>query len=314
MASTVAARGPVPRHGRRRPPLVPARRDPAGDARQPDRRPQARPRGGRPRAPAARRRGADARQRDRGRVAEGRRRQDHLHVPVGATLAARRGLRVVAVDADHDVGTLDLLVPENGPQRTARQALRDLDRIDSAAAARAVHGRAPERAARPRRARPARRLGPEASSRPATARSSRCSSASTTSCCSTSAPGFANPVARFALRRADQAIMVSGSDSSARRAWPRPARGCWTPQAPPACGPSTSRSSSTGCPDHDAATRLGSLLSVLPRARRAHRLALPEDRSSRPCSTTGTYSLGPLARGTRMAIRELALSTAQRLA
>ena len=27
---------------------------------------------------------------------------------------------------------------------------------------------------------------------------------------------------------------------------------------------------------------------------------------------TGTYSLGPLARGTRVAIRELALTTAQR--
>ena len=53
----------------------------------------------------------------------------------GAALAERRGLRVIAVDADHDVGTLTLLLPGDArTHRSARHLLGALDQIDSAEA------------------------------------------------------------------------------------------------------------------------------------------------------------------------------------
>ena len=61
------------------------------------------------------------------------------------------------------------------------------------------------------------------------------------------------------------------------------------------------------------AARLAALRSAYREAGASTVLALPEDPQLAAMLDTGTYSLGPLARGTRMAIRELALSTAQRL-
>ena len=159
---------------------------------------------------------------------------------IGATLASRRGLRVVAVDADHDVGTLDLLVPGNGrTPRTARQALARPRPDRLRGRARAVHGRASQRAARPRGpGRPGDR--PEQSSRRATARSSRCSSASTTSCCSTSARASPTRSRASPSCAPTTRSWSAAATSSAPRAWPRPAPGCWTRQAPPGCGPTAS--------------------------------------------------------------------------
>ena len=66
--------------------------------------------------------------------------------------------------------------------------------------------------------------------------------------------------------------------------------------------------------DHDAAARLGSLRSAYRELGARNVLALPLDSQLAMMLDTGTYSFAPLGRATRMAIRELALSTAQRLA
>jgi MinD-like ATPase involved in chromosome partitioning or flagellar assembly len=231
---------------------------------------------------------------------------------VGSTLATRRGLRVVALDADHDVGTLDLLVPQNGSRRTARQVLRDLDTIDSAAQL------APYMAVHP--------SGLHILAGPA---GSAAELAELAAGYGTLVgllerfydvvlldlgTGFANPVARFALRRADQALMVSGSDYIGSTRVAMATARLLDPAGPARLRPDrftvvVNRLRGT----RDAAAKLYALQSACREAGARAIVALPEDAQLAAMLDTGTYSLGPLARGTRIAIRELALNAAQRL-
>ena len=231
---------------------------------------------------------------------------------VGSTLAARRGLRVVALDADHDVGTLDLLVPQNGSRRTARQALSHVETIDSAAELTrymAVHP-----------------SGLHILSGPAGSAADPAELAANYGTLVALlerfydvvlldlGTGVSNVVARFALRRADQALMVSGSDyMSSTRVAAVTAR-LLDPSGPARLRPDRFSVVVNRLPGtRDAAARLSALGSAYREAGARTVVALPEDAQLAAMLDTGTYSLGPLARGTRMAIRELALETAQRL-
>ena len=232
---------------------------------------------------------------------------------LGATLAAQRGLRVAALDADHDVGTLDLLVPQHGNRRTARQALRELDAIDSAAelaAYMAVHSSGLHVLA-----------GPVGS--PMDASELVAGYGTLVSLLGRFydvvlldlGTGFANPVARFALRRADQVIMVSGSDFISSTRVAKASARLLDPSGPVRLRPDRFTVVVNRLPtDHDAAARLGSLRSAYRELGARNVLALPLDSQLAMMLDTGTYSFAPLGRATRMAIRELALSTAQRLA
>ena len=226
---------------------------------------------------------------------------------IGATLAARRGLRVVAVDADHDVGTLDLLVPNNGSRRTARHALRDLDRIDSAAEL------APYMAVHPSGLHVL--AGPAGS---ATDPNELAANYGTIVALLERfydvvlldlGTGFANPVARFAMLRADQAIMVSGSDFVSSTRVAKASARLLDPSGPARLRPDRFTVIVNRLTDHE---RLAALLPSYRELGARTVVALPEDPQLAAMLDTGTYSLGPLARGTRMAIRELALTTAQR--
>jgi MinD-like ATPase involved in chromosome partitioning or flagellar assembly len=231
---------------------------------------------------------------------------------LGATLAARRGLRVVALDADHDVGTLDLLAPQNANRRTARQALRDLDAIDSAAELSpymAVHPSGLHILAGPAGS----ALDPNelaANFGTLVALLERFYDVVLLDL----GTGFANPVARFALRRADQAIMVSGSDFVSSARVTKASARLLDPSGPARLRPDRFTVVVNRMPaQRDAGARLGALQSAY-RAAGAHTvLVLPEDAQLAAMLDTGTYSLAPLARATRVAIRTLALSTAQRL-
>jgi MinD-like ATPase involved in chromosome partitioning or flagellar assembly len=226
---------------------------------------------------------------------------------IGATLAARRGLRVVAVDADHDVGTLDLLVPGNGRRRTARHALRDLDRIDSAAQL------APYMAVHP--------SGLHVLAGPAGSANDPNELAANYGTLVALlerfydvvlldlGTGFANPVARFALLRADHAIMVSGSDFVSSTRVAKASARLLDPSGPARLRPDRFTVIVNRLTDRE---RLGTLRSSYRELGARTVVALPEDPQLAAMLDTGTYSLGPLARGTRIAIRELALTTAQR--
>jgi MinD-like ATPase involved in chromosome partitioning or flagellar assembly len=230
---------------------------------------------------------------------------------VGSTLAARRGLRVVALDADHDVGTLDLLVPQNGSRRTAKQALHDLDTIDSAAALApymAVHQSGLHILAGP-----AGSAGDAAELAAAYGTLVALLERFYDVVLLDLGTGFANPVARFALRRADQALMVSGSDYISSTNVARATARLLDPSGPARLRPDRFTVVVNRLPaTRDAAAKLASLQSAYRQAGARSIVALPEDAQLAAMLDTGTYSLGPLARGTRTAIRELTLRTAQR--
>ena len=121
--------------------------------------------------------------------------------------AGRRGLRVAAVDADHDVGTLDLLVPNNGSRRTARHAL-PRPRPDRLRGAPRRTWPCTPAGCTCSRARPARRP-----TRPRLAASYGTLAALLERFYDVVlldlGTGFANPVAQFGIRRADQALLVT---------------------------------------------------------------------------------------------------------
>jgi MinD-like ATPase involved in chromosome partitioning or flagellar assembly len=231
---------------------------------------------------------------------------------IGATLAARRGLRVIAIDADHDVGTLGLLGPDSDSAATARDALRDLDSLESAAELMpylSVHpsglhilGGPAGSASRPEELAPAfgtlvallerfydlvlLDLG----------------------------TGFANPVARFALKRADQTIMVTAVDRVTTTRVAAVVGRLLDPDGPARLRPDRFAVVINRVPrGRDAADRVAAVAAYFRELGSSSLVALPEDAQLAAMLDSGTYGLEPLEREMRMAIRQLALVSAQRL-
>ena len=224
-----------------------------------------------------------------------------------STLAERSGLRVVAIDADHDMGTLPLLVPDGQrADRGARQLLEALDSIQAAANLHPYLTVAPSGLhilAGP--------FGP--ADRP------QISVANLATLIALFerfydlvvvdlGTGLTHPVIRFAVRRADRVLMVTSPDWVAAV---RVEAGLRRLVGRDRQGPVVAERLAVVVNRAGDAETTAALIERLRRTGVHCQVAIPEDAQLATMLDSGTYSLRPLDIATRIAIRDLALASAR---
>jgi len=220
---------------------------------------------------------------------------------VGNLLATHLKLRVVAVDANPDFGTLARLTPDGRrSDRSLTDLLDDADRLNTAAELGAYVSRLPSGLhvlAAPRDPYETARLGPERYGELVAFLAGFYEVVLLDL-----GTGVAGPLARFAIARADQVVLVTTPD--------------WVTASIVLEALAHLR--------HDRTTvalnmsRLGAtdqqVIEEPFRARHLHRtVTIPDDPQLATMLDTGTYALEALARPTRTAIKRLGLAVAEQL-
>jgi putative peptide zinc metalloprotease protein len=221
---------------------------------------------------------------------------------LGDLIADRRKLRVIAVDANPDFGTLPALAPDNMRcERSLADLLTDIDDIHTAADLRRYVP--PMRSGvhllgAPSDAAVMARLGPDAYGEVLTLLSTFYELVLLDL-----GTGVADPLAQFAIGRADQVVLVTTPE--------------WVTSTAVLGALEHLEHERTTVAANKVYPRGQADLSGLGRRlreRRLHRIvAIPHDDQLATMLDTGTYDLGALTRNTRMAIKRLGLAVAEQL-
>jgi MinD-like ATPase involved in chromosome partitioning or flagellar assembly len=222
---------------------------------------------------------------------------------VGNLIADRLRLRVVAVDANPDFGTLAALAPDGlRCERSLADLLSDIEGIHTAADLRRYVSTLPSGLhllAAPSNAEVMARLGPDAYGELLVLLSTFYELVLLDL-----GTGVAGPLAQFAIRRADQVVLVTTPE--------------WvTSSAVLAALEHLDHERTTVAANKFYARGAADLreLERRLRERRLHRsIAIPHDDQLATMLDTGTYELDALTRTTRMAIKRLGLAVAEQLA
>jgi MinD-like ATPase involved in chromosome partitioning or flagellar assembly len=205
---------------------------------------------------------------------------------IGDLLASRRRLGVVAVDANPDFGTLADLAPDDSGERSLADLLAELDHVVTAAQLRRYMSQLPS--GLHLLAAPHAAVTPDEYGR-LLAFLSMFYEALILDV----GTGLTGPIARLALERADQLVVVTTPDPVASQL-------------------------TLSALDHLETERTTVLVnkapSGMPTPCGLHRyVVLPRDEQLRLMLDSGTYSLGALPRGVRLPVKRLALAVSEQL-
>ena len=220
---------------------------------------------------------------------------------VGSLLATHLHARVVAVDANPDFGTLARLAPDSRrAERTLADLLADAERLKTAAELNAYVSRLPSGLhllGAPRDAEQTASLGPD-----------RYGELVAFLSCFYEVvlldlgTGVAGPLARFAIERADQVVLVTTPEWVTSSVVVEALRYLKHERATLAINKSLLRSGDSQAIEERF------------RAEHLHRsVMIPYDEQLATMLDTGTYGLGALRRPTRLAIKHLGLAVAEQL-
>jgi MinD-like ATPase involved in chromosome partitioning or flagellar assembly len=221
---------------------------------------------------------------------------------IGSLLADRLRLRVIAVDANPDFGTLAALAPDRVRcERSLADVLTDIERIETAAQLRCYMTALPSGLhllGAPADAAVMARLGPEAYGELLTLLATFYEVVVLDL-----GTGVAGRLAQFAIGRADQVVLVTTPEWVTSSAVLAALEHLEHERTTVACNKFYAR----GPADlRELERRL--------RERRLHRnVAIPYDDQLAAMLDTGTYQLDALERTSRMAIKRLGLAVAERL-
>ena len=222
----------------------------------------------------------------------------------GNLLASHLKLRAIAVDANPDFGTLGRLSGEHArPSRSLAELLGDTDKLSTAAELRPYVSCLPSGLhllAAPADARLAAVLGPDRYGE----------LAAFLSCfydvvLLDLGTGVAGPLARFAIERADQVVLVTTPEWITASAWCSMRSSTFSTTAQPwwSTRPSRARGPELSAVDECF------------RQQRLHRsVTIPYDERLALMLDSGTYSLEALGRRSRLPIKQLGLAVAEQLA
>lgn len=220
---------------------------------------------------------------------------------VGTLLATHLKLRVIAVDANPDFGTLARLAPDDRrAERTLADLLADAERVNTAAELNAYVSRLPSGLhllGAPREPELTASMGPD-----------RYGELVAFLSCFYEVvmldlgTGVAGPLARFAIERADQVVLVTTPEWVTSSVVVEALRYLKHECATLAINKSLLRSGDSRAIEERF------------RAEHLHRsVMIPYDEQLATMLDTGTYGLGALRRPTRMAIKHLGLAVAEQL-